>query len=197
MLFLEVLYSAYVAKYSVVRDRWLSLQINARAALSQSYENPRVGHRSCDESVCKWKSTKRKHSETHHELKRGEDGRRNNYNHVAEVEVFWSDFKKIEMRTNNRNETIDRHGLNEQNRAVNSDVFHYYREIPSVGGGLSPNAHLSLIRASAGQTTMPTNRSTAEMNIKNTEKCFSEATKGISVQCHQSHTIRNWYGKWK
>ena len=95
--------------------------------------------------------------------------------------MFWSDFKKIEMRTNNRNEAIDRHGRNEQNRAVNSDVFHYYREIPSVGGGLSPNAHLSLIRASAGQTTMPTNRSTAEMNIKNTEKCFSEATKGISA----------------
>ena len=33
---------------------------------------------------------------------------------------------------------------------------------PSVGGGLSPNAHLSLIRASSRQTTMPTNRSTAE-----------------------------------
>ena len=148
MPFLEVLYSAYVAKYSVVRDRWLSLQINARAALSQSYENPRVGHRSCDESVCKWKSTKRKHSETHHELKRCEDGRRNNYDHVAEDEVFWSDFKKIEMRTNNRNETIDRHGRNEQNRAVNSDVFHYYGEIPLCRGRIiskcTPKPHKSL-----------------------------------------------------
>ena len=49
---------------------------------------------------------------------------------------------------------------------------------PSVGEKYSPNVHLSLITASAGQTAMPTNRSIAAINVKNTENVFLKRRRG-------------------